>query len=97
MINENGQVSLTYRGIPVVKIEVWDRTIAAYQDNGTKWNLPHRAVLVTPTNLQVGTEEVTAMSGMDVFNDKKSKKNFIDFAFNIDAKVVLDYEIQVAY
>lgn len=94
---ENGITLLKSGGIEVYSFNLWDRIIRSYYSNGTKYYLPHRAVLVTPTNLQVGTEEVTAMSGMDVFNDKKSKKNFIDFAFNIDAKVVLDYEIQVAY
>jgi hypothetical protein len=94
---ENGITLLKSGGIEVYSFNLWDRIIRSYYSNGTVYHLPHRAVLVTPTNLQVGTEEVTAMSGMDVFNDKKSKKNFIDFAFNIDAKVVLDYEIQVAY
>lgn len=94
---ENGITLLKSGGIEVYSFNLWDRIIRAYYSNGTKYYLPHRALLVTPSNLQVGTEEVTAMSGMDIFNDKKSKKNFIDFAFNIDAKVVLDYEIQVAY
>lgn len=94
---ENGITLLKSGGIEVYSFNLWDRIIRTYYSDGTKYYLPHRAVLVTPENLQVGTEEVTAMSGMDVFNDKKSKKNFIDFAFNIDAKVVLDYEIQVAY
>jgi len=94
---ENGITLLKSGGIEVYSFNLWDRIIRSYYSDGTKYYLPHRAILVTPTNLQVGTEEVTAMSGMDVFNDKKSKKNFIDFAFNIDAKVVLDYEIQVAY
>jgi hypothetical protein len=94
---ENGITLLKSGGIEVYSFNLWDRIIRSYYSNGTKYYLPHRALLVTPTNLQIGTEEVTAMSGMDIFNDKKSKKNFIDFAFNIDAKVVLDYEIQVAY
>ena len=94
---ENGITLLKSGGIEVYSFNLWDRIIRSYYSNGTVYYLPHRALLVTPTNLQVGTEEVSAMSGMDVFNDKKSKKNFIDFAFNIDAKVVLDYEIQAAY
>ena len=94
---ENGITLLKSGGIEVYSFNLWDRIIRSYYSNGTVYHLPHRALLVTPTNLQIGTEEVTAMSGMDVFNDKKSKKNFIDFAFNIDAKVVLDYEIQAAY
>lgn len=94
---ENGITLLKSGGIEVYGFALWDRIIRSYYSNGTVYYLPHRAVLVTPENLQIGTEESSAMSGMDVFNDKKSKKNFIDFAFNIDAKVILDYEIQVAY
>ena len=97
MINENGQVSLTYRGIPVTKVEVWDRVIAAYQDNGTKWNLPHRAVLSTPINLIIGTLATDDFGALDAFYDKYHKVNVIDGVYTIDAKHLEKYMTVAAY
>lgn len=97
MINENGQVSLTYRGIPVVKVEVWDRVVAAYQDNGTKLNLPHRAVLSTPMNLKIGTLATDDFGALDAFYDKYHKVNVIDGVYTIDAKHLEKYLTVAAY
>jgi len=97
VINENGQVSLTYRGIPVVKVEVFDRVIAAYQDNGTKWNLPHRAVLSTPSNLRIGTLSTDDFGTIDAFYDQYHKVNVIDGVYGIDAKHLEKYMTVAAY
>lgn len=91
MINENGQVSLTYRGIPVVKMDIWDRVIKAYQDNGTKLNLPHRAVLSTPSNLRIGTLASDDFGKVEAFYDQYHKVNVIDGAYTIDAKHLESY------
>ena len=37
-----------YDGTTIVKCSIWDRFIQAYQNNKTKLNLPHRAVLCSP-------------------------------------------------
>ena len=50
-----------------------------------------------PENLQVGTEDEGSLTEMDVHYDRVTKKNYIDFCFNLDAKIILDKEIQVAY
>ena len=94
---ENGITLLKSGGIELYAFNIWDRIIRSYYKNGTKFYLPHRAVLVTPENLQIGTQEEGSMAELDVHFDRTTKKNYIDFMFNIDAKVVLDYEIQVAY
>jgi hypothetical protein len=97
IINENGQVSLTYRGIPVQKVEIWDRSIAAYQDNGTKWNLPHRAVLSTPMNLKIGTLASDDFGTLEAFYDQYHKVNVIDGVYTIDAKHLEKYMTVAAY
>jgi hypothetical protein len=94
---ENGITLLKSGGIEVFSFNLWDRIIRSYYSNGTKYYLPHRAILLTPDNIQIGTEESAQMSGFDVIFDRTTKKNHIDFAFNIDAKVIVDYEIQAAY
>lgn len=97
IINENGQVTLTYRGIPVVKMDIWDRVIAAYQDNGTKWNLPHRAVLSTPMNLKIGTLATDDFGALDAFYDQYHKVNVIDGVYTMDAKLLEKYLTVAAY
>jgi hypothetical protein len=49
------------------------------------------------TNLQIGTEEESTFSEVDIFYDKTLKKTFFDFQFDIDVKVLEDYLIQSAY
>ena len=97
IINENGQITLTYRGIPVVKMDIWDRVIAAYQDNGTKWNLPHRAVLSTPMNLKIGTLATDDFGALDAFYDQYHKVNVIDGVYTMDAKLLEKYLTVAAY
>lgn len=94
---ETGWDTIEIDGIPVYTFSFWDRTIKADFDNGTKWYLPHRAVLTTKENLQVGTEEVGNLSELKPFYDNKTKTYNVDFGFNLDAKLIEDYKIQVAY
>jgi hypothetical protein len=94
---EAGSNGLRYRGVPIIKFDFWDRYIRAYFDNGTTYHLPHRAVLTTKENLQIGVESTDSLSKLDIFYDKKSKLNFVDSLFKIDSKVVEDYMVQVAY
>lgn len=94
---ENGFTALKAGGITVLAFEFWDRMIRAYEHNGVKYNLPHRITLINPDNMQIGTPQSSAFTEMDLIYDKTSKKNHFDFEFDMDAKIILDYEIQLAY
>ena len=94
---ENGMAQLSSGSITVVAFDFWDRIIRAYEDNGTTYNLPHRAVLLTKENMQVGTEAIGNLSEIDVFYHRKDKKNYVDTAYRIDVKIIKDENIQVAY
>ena len=94
---EGGYNSLMFEGVPIVALDFMDRNIRENFDNGTKYYLPHRAILTTRDNLPIGTENESNFSEIDVFYDKKEKQQYVDFAFNIDAKVLEDYMVQVAY
>lgn len=94
---EKGIQMLEADGIQVFAFQFWDRIIRSYYSDGTKYYLPHRAILCEKTNLQVGTGEESAFSDVDIFYDKTLKKTFFDFQLDIDAKVIQDELIQVAY
>lgn len=94
---ESGIDTFKVDGIDVIPFQFLDRHIKAYENNGTKWNQPHRALFTTKSNLQIGTEEISNLSELDPFYDKKSKLYHIDYAFNLDAKIAEDYLTMVAY
>lgn len=93
----NGLSSISRAGITVYVFDFIDRMIDLYFNNGTKWYLPHRIVLTTTTNLQVGTEEESNFTTFEAFYSRETKNCYIDFLFNIDAKVALDHLVQLVY
>lgn len=86
-----------YDGVKVVKCSLWDRFIQAYQNNKTKLNLPHRAVLCSPSNLFYGCEGDNPMSELDVWFERKPRKNFIYSAGKLGSLIGEDNLVQVAY
>lgn len=92
-----GVKSMTINGRTIYGFDFWDRMIKAHYDDGSKYLRPHRAILVDPENLQVGVEEQGFLPGMDVIFDRTTKENHIDFLYRIDAKLILDYEVQAAW
>ena len=97
MITENGQTTLTYRGFRVIPMEVWDRNIESYYDNGTKFDRPNRAVFTAPMNIPIGTLAKSDFGEVDAFYDKVSKKNYIDGIYSLDAKVLEVYLMVASY
>lgn len=94
---ENGTSELLFDGIPVEVMYVWDRHIKAIEQNGTKYNLPHRALLTTPSNIPVGTLSESDFEELDSFYSKDDKANKVDVAFSLDAKLLEDYMAVAAY
>lgn len=94
---ESGIDTFKVDGIDVIPFQFLDRHIKAYENNGTKWNQPHRIIFTTKGNLQIGTEETSNLSELEPFYDKKSKKYCVDYGFNLDAKIAEDYLTMVAY
>lgn len=94
---EEGRPKLYFDGIEVKVRYDWDRYIKTYQDNGTKWNLPHRAVFTTKSNIPVGTLSEEDLTKLDVFFDKTLKTNIMDAAYTIDAKHLESYMTVAAY
>lgn len=95
----DGISMLQYNGVRVYAFSFWDRMIRGYMRNasGLGYYLPHRALLSTKTQLVFGTEEETDLAKVDIFYDKTDKKNYFDIGSNLDAKVLEDYMVQLAY
>ena len=94
---ENGS-GIAFRGIEVVNMAtLWDVFIDAYLNSGTAYHNPNRALLTIPANIPVGTVNENDFVTLDAFYDKKDKTNFVDAAFNLDAKFLESYLAVVAY
>lgn len=97
---EQGISGLTWNGIQVVPIQLWDRMIASYfGDDATpvKSTLPHRIMLSTKSNLLMGVETTGSLSEMDAWYSKDDEKMYAKFGAMIDAKIGLNNMIQLAY
>ena len=94
---QDGISTLKFRGIPVEIVHEWDQAIDTYQNDGTKWNLPHRVVLSTPENLPIGTLSTSDLENLEFVYDAVNKTNIIDFGWFMDAKMLLDYKVSAAY
>jgi hypothetical protein len=95
--NEGGMSTLRYRGIEVKMMDVWDRFIDTYQNNGTKWNIPHRIVMTVASNIPVGTLSQGDFGSIEAFYDQYHKVNVLDGVYSLDAKLLEDYLTCVAY
>jgi len=94
---ENGGLKDVFRQIKIVPRYDWDSIIENYQDNGTKLNLPHRALLTTPGNIPVGTVSTDDLEKIESFYDKYHEVNVMDFRMKLDAKFLEDYLAVAAY
>jgi hypothetical protein len=87
-ILQNGQKVLKYQGIPLIPIPVWDEIIAAYEDNGTTYNNPHRALYTSKSVLGVGLDSLNSFEDLQVWYDKDSRKVKIEAMGQADAKIL---------
>lgn len=97
---ENGLTTLTWNGINVVPIQLWDRMISAYfGDDGTpvKSILPHRVLLAPKSNIILGVETVGSMTELDAWYSKDAEVMYAKFGASIDAKVGVNSMVQLAY
>jgi hypothetical protein len=91
----NGLEFATWDGIRVVSIPLWDQIIRAYEDNGTSWNDPHRAVYTTVSNLNIGMACTSAFENVNSFYDPRTRYNRIEASDAFDAKIIDDRLLMV--
>lgn len=94
---ETGWDYLEFDGIPVIILKFEDRLIKEIQSSATVAYLPHRIYLTVKENLHLATEEESALTSLDAFFDKKDKQYYIDMLYSLDALIIEDYKLMVAY
>ena len=86
-----------YDGTTIYRVSIWDRYIQAYQNDGTKLNLPHRAVFGSPKQLFVGTPANQLISELDIWFDHKDRMNYLYSTGKLGCLIGEDNLFQIAY
>lgn len=90
----NGIKSMTLDGYKLVSVPMWDKIIRTYQDNGTKYNSPHRMLMTTETNLPVGLEGTDLFTTLKIWHNNDTEYTNVKVKDALDSKVLVDELIQ---
>ena len=87
----------TYNGVKIARVGIWDRMIKGYEKGETTINLPHRAVFCNPKHLMVGTDADALISDLDIWFDKKERRNYLYATGKIGTALLEEDMIHAAY
>lgn len=83
----DGQAELTYNGIPLKPLPVWDEMIAEYENTGTKLHDPHRILFTTKSVLSVGIDSDNSYQEFNTWHDRDTRKVKMEGFGRVDAKL----------
>jgi hypothetical protein len=87
-----------YRNIPIISMDnVWDKYIQSDFANGTAYDLPHRAILTTVSNLVAGFDSAGGIDDFRTYFDENSESVNFKGLYKFDAKVMEEFMTVVAY
>nr|DAH95529.1 MAG TPA: major capsid protein [Bacteriophage sp.] len=87
----------TYNGVKIARVGIWDRMIKAYEKGEATINLPHRAVFCNPKHLMIGTDADNLISDLDIWFDKKERRNYLYATGKIGTALLEEDMIHAAY
>lgn len=85
----------TWDGITIMSLPLWDQIIRTYQNNGAKWNDPHRVVYTTVSNLNIGTACTGLFDRINSFYDPRTRYNRMEAVDAFDVKIIDDRLLMV--
>ena len=88
---------LQFDGYDVMSFDLWDRYIRADFQDGTVYNLPHRALFTTRANLAVGFDAPEAVTNFKVWLENKENRTYMRGMYKLDAKLIHEYMTAAAY
>lgn len=93
----DGFDTASYNGVKIARVGIWDRMINAYEKSSTKVNLPFRAVFCNPKQLMVGTNANSLISDLDIWFDKKERRNYLYATGKIGTALLEENLVHAAY
>ena len=92
----DGTETLKDYGMTLMPQPIWDEMIVKYENTGTKLNNPHRAVLTTKGNLNIGVDKESSFEDMRIWYNPDSRKVKTEVMGKADAKLYNPELLQVA-
>lgn len=86
-----------YFGIRVARCNIFDRFINEFENTGTKWNKPFRAVFTTIDNLRIGIDGDNVTNDFEVFFDQVARDVKLYASGFIGSAVVNPANLHLAY
>jgi hypothetical protein len=83
----NGMQVVSYKGIPLVAMTVWDEIIASYMNDGTKYINPNRIVFTSPEILAIGVDDPSAFDSIKSWYNQDERVVKIEAMGQADAKL----------
>ena len=81
----------------ILALPKWDEQIAAFEDNGTTLNKPHRALYVPKSNLLAGVRSDNLLAELDIWFSKDDQVNRMIAKDEIGTIIWEDELVQFAY
>lgn len=97
--SEERIIKANFRGVPVIPVPMWDQYIQAdFLANGsvTAYDLPHRAILTTKSNLQLGID-TDSVENLEVWYDRDTKYTKVRGGYKMDTQVAHNFMACIAY
>ena len=83
----NGMEALSFNGIPVIAMPIWDKIIATSEDTGTKLNNPHRILFTSRSVLGIGVDAIDSFEKMRIWYEYKDRVVYVELMGQADAKL----------
>lgn len=86
-----------YNGVTIIASAIWDYLINTYENTGTAWENPYRAVLARPANLLLGCDADDPVSDLDIWFNKDERQVKVYATGKIGTMVGLDDMVHCAW
>ena len=96
-IEQNGLSTLKRGGVTVYAIPELDKIIQEFENTGTKYRYPHRAVYFSPSNFLAGSPSGDAVTTLNAWFEKKDQAFYILVKDMLGTQILDTNEFQIAY
>ncbi len=72
---------VTFRGIPIVPVRLWDWTVEKYFTTSGNPLKPHKLILTTRNNLMFGTDDEADLTRLDMWYQRNERKTYFESQF----------------
>ncbi len=96
----DGLPSVKWKGRNIISMEtVWDLAREDFEglNDHSIYDIPNRIVLTVPDNIPVGTLNENDMDEVEAWFEKKERQSYMAYGYTLDAKLLEEYMIAVAY